>query len=216
MNEIVKMWPADVAKVLERIPERVREILRANPRAVLAGGVIRDVIAGGEVKDIDVFVPTKDQAYKLAKEIQGLNIWRQIPDPYIPEPKKSLNAYNVEVDGIPVQFVFYREFIDAEDLISQFDFLACCAGISFDPVAGEFRGVNVEGFYHDVQKRLLTFRFQVKDAGGLVPLRRALKLVAKGWKIKDRDVAGILHHWREDIEVDACAGAMGYSYGGKR
>lgn len=190
----------DVEKtaVLCNIPAAVQDAMRSASAVglVLAGGVLRDTLAGLPVKDVDIFCHSETQAETVAVELQfklygtaaGVN--------------RSMFAYSLDVDGLPVQFVYYKDFDDAYGLVSQFDFRACCAGMWCDSSA--WHGVAVEGFREDCANRVLRFMSQAKDQRKLTALRRALTFAHKGWTISNAELARIILHW-QDIKPDAIA-----------
>lgn len=204
MMTISHLKPWDVLRVLASVPDPIRRLLIDNPSRVLAGGFIRDVLLGEEPKDLDVFCATRDDSFwcaaSVGKHVKGSTFSRTVMD-----------------FDTPVQFVFYREFLDAEDLVSQFDFRACATGIYWCPNRREFVGVCVSGFYEDLAAKRLTFLHQPKDEGSLVPLKRALHLAAKGWKLPDESVAGILTHWQPTLQPESTLQSLRpRSYGGRR
>jgi hypothetical protein len=170
-----------IERVLWLVPEPVQAQLQRE-NVVLAGGCIRDTAAWLEVKDLDIFCHSEEQASRLAHEVSPL-------------VRHTTFAYSVELNGKPVQYVFYKDFTDIYDLIGQFDFRACCAGLRWNPLMG-WDGIAVDGFLEDCDARVLHFMSQKKDEGKLTALRRALNFAKKGWSIKDGDVAGILLHWQ--------------------
>ena len=187
---IEALSPAEVDRVISQVPEMALFLLKTS-HAVLAGGFVRDVLLGLSPKDLDIFCDSANEA-NLAAYYATL---------YTPgaRVKRSTYARSVELGGMPVQFVFYREFASAGDLVSQFDFRACAAGVYWSTEREAWQGVCVSGFHEDLANRRLTFLHQPKDAGSLVPLKRALHLVSKGWKLPDESVAGILTHWRPSL-----------------
>jgi hypothetical protein len=193
---------AEIDSVLYKVPDAVRFQLKTNP-VVLAGGVIRDTAAGLPVKDIDIFCHSAEQAEKLATEAASF-------------VRKTLFAYSVTLDGVSVQYVFYKDFTDAKDLISQFDFRACCAGVYFsDGDFGEWRGVAVEGFHADCRDKVLRFMSQEKDAEKLTALRRALDFAKRGWTISNDEVTNILTHWEPTFEPERVKHSFRPAYGGR-
>lgn len=194
----MNLAPETVDAVLRFVPHAVKEILMHN-RVTLAGGAIRETVTGGAVKDIDIFCHSEAEALRLASTLGPV--------------ARSLNAYNVTADGLPVQFVFFRDYTDAEDLISQFDFRACCAAVYWDVFQG-WRGIAVDGFEQDCKRRVLTFLRQPKDAGSLVPLQRALRLAEKGWHLPAKQTEAILTHWDATIAAEHVRRSLKPSYGG--
>lgn len=184
------LTPAEVRRVFELIPAPViSQLQREN--VVLAGGVIRDTVAGLPVKDVDIFCHSEEQAARLAGEASTF-------------VRHTLFAYSVDL-GIPIQYVYYKDFTDARDLVSQFDFRACCAGIywygCYNSATGQpahWEGVAVEGFHSDCTARQLHFMSQPKDNGKLTALGRALQLAKKGWTLSTDEAASIVTHWQGD------------------
>jgi hypothetical protein len=178
----------DMYRVLRQVPSVVRAQMRRE-NVVLAGGIIRDTVAGLPVKDIDLFCHSGEQAERLALEAST----------YV---KHTTFAYTAEGFPLPVQYVFYKDYKDAPDLISQFDFRACCAGIFYDQAARMFQGVSVEGFNADCRDRVLRFMSQEKDKEKLTALRRALDFSTKGWTISNDEVTNILVHFEPTFKPD--------------
>ena len=176
----------EIVRALSNVPAAVRGILQRED-VVLAGGAVRDTMAALPAKDVDIFCHSREQAEKLAKQLAGF-------DPSAPEVRETMFAFSVDFYGVPVQFVFYKDFSDARDLISQFDFRACCVGIYWD---GCWCGVAVEGFREDCAARVLRFMSQAKDEHKLTALRRALTFAGKGWTISNAELARILLHWQD-------------------
>jgi hypothetical protein len=185
---------AEINAVLERVPVAVQRILQRED-VVLAGGVIRDTLAGLPVKDVDIFCHSAEQAERLALQLS----------PFV---RHTTFAYTVDVLGTEVQFVFYKDFADAKDLIRQFDFRACCASVywqgqtratdegGFAERGGYWQGVAVEGFRADCREHVLRFMSQEKDAGKLTALGRALHLAKRGWTLSVDEAASIITHWQ--------------------
>lgn len=199
----------EIEAVLALVPAPVQEHLRRES-IVLAGGSIRDTMAGVPVKDIDIFCHSEEQAERLAMGVS----------PFV---KHTQFAYSVELHvpcgckvqcrcftpTVPVQYVYYKDFTTPEDLISQFDFRACCAGIYWDEAYGlganlgaTWRGVAVEGFLLDCRLKTLYFMSQLKDAGKLTALGRALKFAQRGWTLPVEQAADIIIHWQNSQDED--------------
>jgi hypothetical protein len=195
----------EVTHVLSLLPAVVYQQLQRE-NVVLAGGAIRDTLAGIPVKDIDIFCHSEEQAARLALELA-------------PFARHTTFAYTVPLEGLPVQYVYYKDFTTPEDLVQQFDFRACCAGIYWTatpdarPFPPMWVGLAVEGFHADVEARVLRFMSQLKDAGKLTALRRALDFVPKGWTISNEDLTGILTHFEPSIQPDRARRSFRPCYG---
>jgi hypothetical protein len=197
-----RLTDAEIEKVLAYVPTRAYLQLRDSD-AVLAGGLIRDVIAGVEPRDVDIFCHSEAQAADLAA---GSAVF----------VRHTTFAYTVAPDSfgsLPVQFVYYKDFQDARDLITQFDFRACCAGIYYDKVVGRWDGGAIEGFRADCQAKALRFMSQDKDRDKLTALRRALNFAAKGWTIHNEEVCKIVTHFEPALNVERVRGSLKPAYG---
>lgn len=207
MREIQQLHSEDVQAVLRLLPWQAFDALMRFP-CFLAGGAIRDRVSGGAAKDLDLFCRTREEADSFAA--------------YYGEYKRTTFANTLKRSGfpnLPIQFVHYREFIDAEDLISQFDFLACAAAIFYDKQTARFVGVSLEGFYEDCAEKRLTFLQQPKDKGSLIPLKRAMHLAERGWKLPDDGLANILVHFEPVLALKPerlTRALRPSSYGGRR
>jgi hypothetical protein len=191
----------DVLRVMQNIPASLYKLLKCE-NVVLAGGCIRDTVAGLPVKDIDVFCHSEEQARNLAVRLSTFVL-------------HTTFAYSVN-DGVPIQFVYYKDFTDAKDLISQFDFRACCAGIYWQPDVsntGSWVSIAIEGFREDCEARVLRFMSQKKDENKLTALRRALNFALKGWTISDDELASVITHWEPTIDVERVKHSFRPCYG---
>jgi hypothetical protein len=188
----------EIEAVLALVPGAVQEQLKREA-IVLAGGLIRDTVAGVQVKDVDIFCHSEWQAEKLATEVS----------PFV---RHTTFAYSVQM-ALPVQYVYYKDFEDAKDLISQMDFRACCAGIYWDREAATWVGVAVEGFRDDCRARELHFMSQLKDAGKLTALGRALEFAKRGWTLSTDEAVAIITHYDPLKTADAVRHAFRPCYG---
>jgi|SRR5581483_6618475 len=179
-----RLTPDEITRSLQHVPKVVLDQV-AREDVVIAGGIIRDTVAGVPVKDVDIFCHSAEQAERLSREFAG---------PFLHVPK-TLFAYTVQTLGLPVQYVYYKEYADAQALISQFDFRACCAGIWWGGL-GCWLGWAVEGFRGDCLSKTLRFMSQEKDAGKLTALGRALHLAKRGWELSTEEASAIISHWQ--------------------
>jgi hypothetical protein len=206
----------EIRRVIAYIPTAayIAIIREPGPDPVVAGGLVRDVFAGLEPKDVDIFCHSEEQAERLAFQAANGKPERV---------RKTTFAYSVLGLSLPVQFIFYKEFATVEELVGQFDFRACCAGMRFrdDSAhgghAGAFgwEGIAVDGFREDCRDKVLRFMSQDKDRDKLTALRRALNFAAKGWKIENEEVGKILTHFdtRLTLEPERVARAFKPAYG---
>lgn len=197
----VELTHEEIRDVLAHVPHDILALARRE-NVVIAGGVVRDTIAKLPVKDIDIFCHSREQAERLAL----------LSSPFV---HHTTFAYSVEVAGAHVQFIFYKEFETPEELIGQFDFRACCAGVYFDASALEWRSTAVQGFEDDCRTRRLLFLSQPKDSGKLTPLARALHFVSKGWTIDTNELSGIVTHWSPIHDREAVKRSFRPAYGGR-
>lgn len=211
-----RLTSLEVDTVLHLIPAAVQAQIQWED-VVLAGGAIRDTVAGLPVKDIDIFCHSEEQAERLSRELADSDM----------PVRKTLFAYSVEL-AIPVQYVFYKDFTDALDLVGQFDFRACCAGIywehatrpnddvGFAEVPAHWEGIAVDGFHADCRDHALRFMSQPKDNGKLTALGRALHLANKGWTLSTSEAANIIAHFEPSFEAERVQRAFRPGYGGAR
>ncbi len=199
----------EIYRVLAHVPASVHNILKVDD-VVLAGGVIRDTLAGLPVKDIDIFCHSEAQAERLALRTSSFI-------------RRTTFAFTAPLKGeLPVQFVFYKDFVDAKDLVRQFDFRACCAGIYWRcdiyrevglSKPNGWEGIAVEGFRQDCQERVLRFMSQKKDENKLTALRRALDFARKGWTISNEELTAIVTHFEPGLEVERVKRSFRPAYG---
>jgi hypothetical protein len=187
--------------VLGSLPEIVLQQMKEDD-VVLAGGAIRSIVTGEQIRDIDIFCHSEEQAARLALDASHGSLI-----------KKTFLSFTINLNGLIVQYVYYKPFIDGLDLIKSFDYLMSCAEIHWDKATESFVGLCLEGFYTDCATKTLTFRKAEKDRGTLCPLRRALKFTSRGWAISDCDLGDILHHYKPEIDPYEAASACAPAYG---
>lgn len=192
---------ATVTRVMLNIPRVVLLQLQNDSNVVLAGGVIRSCQADEAIEDVDVFCNSKEKAEQLALEVAHNR----------ESVVQTSCAYSVWHEDTKIQYIFYSPFKNAEDLVQQFDFLACSAGIWYDENR-RTQSICLKGWEEDVNEKKLTFMQRDKDKGSLVPLRRALNFVKRGWSISDGELAKIVHHFNPSIPLNTTRGSFKYGY----
>lgn len=176
MPQLVKQ---DIGWCLQRLPEKIRNLLRDNPgKLILAGGYIRSCIANEPVNDIDLFVPNKDMAFRIAKTIQ-----EKI---YVTD-----NAYTVRTDHMPTVQVIHRWLFETpEKIVDSFDFTIARATIWF--ADGKYHSLIDDRFYPDLAAKRLVYCSPTREeeAGG--SLLRVLKFYQRGYRIPLNSLGAVI------------------------
>lgn len=175
-NKFVPMSTDNAERVRRALPQNVSGFLREDPRAVVAGGFVRDTISNRPVSDVDVYLwgCSPEDVREAALTFAGRY-------DYTVE-RESRNALTlVKDDTLTVQFVFNRAYTSVVDIIQSFDFLCCQAA-----VGGEGPGVVSELFFYDAENGALRWS---APASSLAPkaargaIIRTIKLCSRGWKM---------------------------------
>jgi|ERR1700722_991948 len=106
----------------------LRDVHEVEPRAVIAGGAIRDEILGGEVKDIDVFLPDFTDDSKAMYESLYSKGWRLTNAITIGGYLKigaMVATWRHPECPKPIQLIYKVGEWDPEALIRSMDFGAC-------------------------------------------------------------------------------------------
>ena len=194
--------PDDILKkVVEALPQEVKEVLFVFPQLFVAGGAIRSILAGEPVKDIDVFttsldvIPSAVQRYIM--EFAPWGDWKKTETPCT--TTISVNEFS------PVQFVNNIEYASPEDCIKQFDFTICQAAIWKASIGWD--SCCSPSFIRDVADKRLVYTApdRVEAPGG--SLWRATKFLQRGYSITQSELARLVVrcvNGQEKIRRDHC------------
>jgi hypothetical protein len=175
----------DLQWALQRTPVPVLELMkRRGTRLLAAGGFIRSIIANEKVNDIDLFSPSKEEAWDAARELENGNA-------------KTIyttdNAYSVRLKrGVLAQFIHRWTFNKPEDMLNSFDFTIACAAFWYNPFDGAWQSMVDDRFYADLAAKRLIYRVPVRneDAGG--SLLRVLKFYQRGYRIPLNSLGAVI------------------------
>lgn len=191
----MKLDRQDLSWIIRLIPFKLKELMLSEKwagKVFLGGGFIRACIARETLSDIDLFVPSKDDAERLANELKKAK-----------NLIKTDNAFTVIDYKVPIQVIFRWVFDKPEDVSNSFDFTICCAVIyvektenpiitilntssilpSQDQFIYKFDSYCDDRFYIDLASKRLVYRRPVRneDAGG--SMLRVLKYYQRGYRI---------------------------------
>lgn len=168
----------DLLQCVRRLPATVRDLLKARPDLIVAGGYIRACVAGEKVSDIDIMCPSKDAggacALLLSKATGDARIY------------KTDNALTVKLRPVPAQFITRWTFDSPEAALASFDFTIACAAFWWDPKegpSGRWCSMVHDDFYPDLAAKRLVYLAPVREeeAGG--SMLRILKFYQRGYRI---------------------------------
>jgi hypothetical protein len=168
----------DLLQCVRRLPAPVRDLLKARPDLMVAGGYIRACVAGEKVSDIDIMCPSKDAggacALQLANASGGVKV------------HTTENALTVKLRPVPAQFITRWTFSNPTDALLSFDFSIACAAFWWDPKGGPSGGwcsMVHDDFYPDLAAKRLVYLAPVREeeAGG--SMLRILKFYQRGYRI---------------------------------
>lgn len=158
------MVSADKLAPALAVLRRVQEVC---PRAIIAGGFLRDLIAGVEPKDIDIFVPFTEY-----RDNQGLLNMGAVQDPMsgyvgIGEDQEVFSVMNLPAAEVayPVQIIELRAGLDPVERAKAHDFGTC--QVWHDGGQLHFTGL----FTDDLDRRTFT----LTDSGSSAEYERSLR-----------------------------------------
>lgn len=189
----MKLTENDISKVLQNIPQDVREFIQENP-VYLAGGFIRAVLNGEEIQDIDLFTESEETAHVMACELSlylGSDVY------------ETENAYTVHRDDLPIQFIHRWTFDNAYALIASFDFTIAQAAIWF--ADGEWQSITVPSFYDDLQDKRLVYTSPDREEEPGGSLLRVRKFLKRGYDISPENLAKVIARLFNGVDIDAFA-----------
>lgn len=186
------MEDSDVRRVVYKLPNEIRELLRHHPGdVVLAGGFIRSVIEGAEPRDIDLFV-NKSKKNNAKDWMKETGVYK-----YSSEIKENDQDWVVkENDGkLGLQVVWRYPFTNPHEILEQFDYTVTKSAIWFDVgnknVKANYVGIYHERFYQDIARKLLTYAND-RDSEYLLSIPRLIKYIQKGYHIDPTSLAALI------------------------
>ena len=223
--ELSRLETEDLNWCVKRLPEEVKNLMKANPgKLVLAGGYIRSRIANEQVNDIDLFSPSQMSAAQWAHELVGakmpasteqevrlgmINVHTKV--------HKTDNAYSVRLkSGMFVQFIHRWTFDSPEKIVPSFDFTIAQAAMWFGRHHTDDSKVFVKvepcwtslcstRFYPDLAAKRLVYTQPIRneDAGG--SMLRVLKFYQRGYRITLPSLSEVIARLVDDINWEDIA-----------
>lgn len=152
----------------------------------VGGGFLRSIVSGDDTNDIDVFVPSKELGWELAKCLCLVTDGKDKAEGVY----KTDNAFTLLNYKPAIQIIHRWTFNFAAQVCQAFDFTCCCAVFWWD--GASWRSVCDERFYCDVAAKRLIYRAPTRneDAGG--SMLRVLKYYQKGYRIPLDSLANVM------------------------
>ncbi len=168
--------PMDVSYTVRRLPPAVRMMMeKQGPKAIVAGGFLRACVANEEANDVDVFLPSKTLAKRLAEELAaGEKII------------STENAYTVRGLQYPVQFIHRWTYADPAAALRAFDFTIARAAVWSEPGPDgkpRWAGMCDPRFYVDLAAKRLVYCSPKKHEAPGGSMLRVLKFYQRGYRI---------------------------------
>lgn len=186
--------PYDLNWILRRLPRRVVDLMKIHPRKlILAGGFIRAAIAQEPINDVDLFVPSKLFADRIANELADKKGTRKI---------ETQNATTITGYHVPIQIVHRWVYEQPEQCLESFDFTIASAAIWHDPFAGGWCSKAHRDFYADLAAKRLVYMMpdRNEDAGGST--LRTLKFYQRGYRIPLSSLGAVIARLVKGIRVN--------------
>ena len=140
------------------------KLLETIPRAIIAGGVARDLINGKEFKDVDVFIPAPSavEVSKISIEIGSLAA--ELKETPIIDGNYHLAKSLVRIGLSNLDIcILNGNFGEVANLVSSFDMVSSQAWL--EPVKDGFEVKATELFYELNDKKVLGFYEEVTGSG---------------------------------------------------
>lgn len=179
---------ADMLWCVERLPEQVRNAIKAVPGAFLAGGYIRAIITHEDPNDYDLFVPTEQVAEALVEHLRATGL---------PAPVKTQHAYTFATKPA-VQVVHRWTYTTTRECLANFDFSISRAAIWYDTRLGAWRSSCAEFYYEDLAAKRLVYTGMGEPGGSLL---RLLKFTARGYRIPLGELALLVERVHKTAET---------------
>jgi hypothetical protein len=186
----------DFRHIVGRIPKKLIDIMKLNPKLVIGGGFIRALVAGEPVNDIDLFVESKAEGIRIAKVIVDTFVGS-----YQHNSENAITILNPP--RTPIQIITRWTYDKVESIIESFDFTVCQAVLWND--AGKWKALCSDRFYRDLAAKRLTYTVPTRneDAGGSI--LRMCKFLRRGYSMSPEDLAKVVARFvkgfKADIEV---------------
>ncbi len=163
---------------LKKHPELklANELIKKFPKAIIAGGVARDIINGKEFKDVDIFIPAPTAA-KLTKISFDLGYFATElnEEPSIDESYYMANSW-VRIGIANLDICILNKNFTAESLVSTFDMVSSQAWL--EPVIDGFEVKATGLFYQLNDKKVLGLYENVTGSAGHI---ERIKEKYSGW-----------------------------------
>lgn len=172
-----KLRPYDLAFCVSRLTKGTKKLLKAHPDLIVAGGFIRAVVANEQINDIDVFSPSLEKAEEALKTYCF----------YTGAESRSVirtdNAFTVNAENLPVQFIHRWVFSSIDAVLKSFDFSIASAAVFWNAATQSWDSAVHEDFYPDLAAKRLIYLAPIRheDAGG--SMLRVLKFYQRGYRI---------------------------------
>jgi hypothetical protein len=185
MSDFRKLERHDMVWCLERLPGIVKKIMRQEPAGTIfiAGGFVRACVAGESINDVDIFVPDKTTAKRLADQVlEAMNGSSFI--------MATDNAYTIPAKPFAIQFIHRWTFANVEACIASFDFTIACAAIFWN--GATFDSAVDQGFYPDLAAKRLIYRSPIREEEPGGSMLRVLKFYQRGYRIPLDSLGAVL------------------------
>lgn len=161
-------------------------IQRKEPRAIIAGGALRDHYLGRPVSDLDIFVPVGGGDAAGVVELDRPKLVHQVPEPYMifDSEVRQIGLWASDIlDITPVNLIHVSDYVCTPwDQINRFDFGVC-------QIAYDGRQLHMtSAFCRDVSQKTFTYtRTSPTEAQHEQSMKRYARLQAKyaGWAMVD-------------------------------
>jgi hypothetical protein len=178
---IMRLHKDMVKMVVDKLPVELKNLCEywGNP-IIIAGGFVRDVITGASGKDIDIFGVGAGVMAAASYDFNEAGY----------ELRINANSYTyTKKDSIPIQFITRCYYENHEELINSFDWSICQAGVYFDSLANEWRGICSEQFWEDVLSNTMHYTAPDRDEDPGASVLRMMRFAERGYHVPEEDVA---------------------------
>jgi hypothetical protein len=188
---VKELLDEDVAWIVRRLPDDVREILKtARGGIFIAGGFLRACVAGEKASDVDLFSETPLVAQMVADSLakaRGRKVY------------KTDNALTIG-GPLPVQFIHRWTFQSPRECVESFDFTIARAAVWSDGT--DWHSCCDEAFYPDLAAKRLRYRSPVREEAPAGSMLRILKFYQRGYRIPLDSLADVMGRMYRAIDMD--------------